>query len=141
MMLLQSFHNVIANDKPRWKLCTKHILFKLRQNYTLCQIFLISWSSFNSSFLTCESQAVVLKKNGKLVMYYYVQCIHIVNFSSKRAPILCKHPYILISTHFFVLTTNLHCFIRNTFIRNSVYWNKKWYSFHNLRNNSAIPEY
>ena len=95
MMLLQSFHNVIANDKPRWKLCTKHILFKLRQNYTLCQIFLISWSSFNSSFLTCESQAVVLKKNGKLVMYYYVQCIHIVNFSSKRAPILCKHPYIL----------------------------------------------
>ena len=132
MMLLQSFHNVIANDKPRWKLCTKHILFKLRQNYTLCQIFLISWSSFNSSFLTCESQVVVLKKNGKLVMYYYLPNGLILGY---------KYTYILISTHFFVLTTNLQCFIRNTFIRNSVYWNKKFYSFHNLRNNSAIPEY
>ena len=37
--------------------------------------------------------------------------MHIVNFPSKCAPILCKHMYLysLISTHFFISLTNLHC--------------------------------
>ena len=71
-----------------------------------------------SKFAQHISQHSLVNLQKKRYCYNAMQCprrepalsMHIVNFPSKRAPFLCKRTctHLLISTHFFILTTNLH---------------------------------